>query len=359
MKRTPFYQKHVELGAKLVDFAGYAMPLQYQSIVTEHLAVRQSAGLFDVSHMGEFMVSGPDCVKFVDFATVNDVRKMRVGQAQYSAMCFENGGLVDDLLIYRRADSIMLVVNASNIEKDWQHLLAIAKNFTVSLRNKSDSTALLALQGPNSRDILQKLTTVVLKTIPYYHFVEAEVNGTPMLIARTGYTGELGFELYHAPEYSRGLWDALMQTGAAFGLKPTGLGARDSLRLEMKYCLYGNDIDETTNPLEARLGWITQMDKPDFVGKSALVNQKSAGLKRALVAFKMLERAIPRHGYSIFLNAQPVGTVTSGGHSPILNRGIGMGYVNRPYFKTGTRIEIDIRGKRLPAVIIKPPFINK
>jgi len=358
MKRTPFYEKHVALGAKLVDFAGFEMPVQYQSMVAEHMAVRETAGLFDVSHMGEFMVTGPQMVDFVDYATVNDVRGMAIGQAQYSAMCLENGGIVDDLLIYRFVDKFMLVVNASNIEKDWQHLQKLLQNFDVNMENVSDHMALLALQGPNSRDILQQLTDTDLSKIEFYHFTEGLVNSRPMIIARTGYTGELGYELYHAPEYSVALWDDLMRAGEAYGLKATGLGARDSLRLEMKYCLYGNDIDETTTPLDARLGWITQMNKPAFFGKAALDTQNAAGLKRALIAFEMEERAIPRHGYEIFIGEEKIGIVTSGGHSPILGKGIGLGYVNFPFQKTGTPIWIEIRGKKVPAKIIKPPFVH-
>lgn len=359
MKRTPFYDKHVALGAKLVDFAGFEMPVQYQSMVAEHQAVRETAGLFDVSHMGEFIVTGSQMVDFVDYATVNDVQGMSVGQAQYSAMCRENGGIVDDLLIYRFADKIMLVVNASNIEKDWQHLQSLLKPFDAKMENVSDEMALLALQGPNSRDILQQLTDTKLTDIEFYHFTEGFVDQNPMIIARTGYTGELGFELYHSPEFSDSLWDALMQAGESYGLKAAGLGARDSLRLEMKYCLYGNDIDETTTPLDARLGWITQMNKPSFHGKAALEKQNADGLKRALIAFEMEERAIPRHGYDIFVGEEKIGVVTSGGHSPILGKGIGMGYVNFPWQKTGTLITIDIRGRKVPAKIIKPPFVNK
>ncbi|MCF7801922.1 MAG: glycine cleavage system aminomethyltransferase GcvT [Candidatus Marinimicrobia bacterium] len=358
MKRTPFYEKHATLGAKLVDFAGYAMPVQYQSMVAEHMAVRQTAGLFDVSHMGEFLVTGPQQVEFLDYATINDIRGMVPGQAQYSAMCLESGGIVDDLLIYKFEDKFMLVVNASNIEKDWQHLAHLADSYDVTLENHSEDTALLALQGPNSRDILQKLADTDLSAIPFYHFREGKVAGCSMVIARTGYTGELGFELYHDPVFSAELWDTLMDAGQDAGLKPAGLGSRDSLRLEMKYCLYGNDIDETTTPQEARLGWITKMDKPDFHGKAALEVQKAAGLKRALIAFELTERGIPRHGYDIYVGDEKVGQVTSGGHSPVLEKGIGMGYVNFPHHKTGTEIFIDIRGRKIPAKIVKPPFVK-
>lgn len=358
MKQTPFYEKHSALGAKLVDFAGYAMPVQYGSMVAEHLAVRQTAGLFDVSHMGEFLVTGPQQVEFLDYATINDIRGMVPGQAQYSAMCLENGGIVDDLLIYKFEDKFLLVVNASNMEKDWNHLSKLAEAYDVTLENQSDNTALLALQGPNSRDILQKLTETDLSAIPFYHFREGEVADGYMVIARTGYTGELGFELYHDPALSAALWEALMDAGQDAGLMPAGLGSRDSLRLEMKYCLYGNDIDETTTPLEARLGWITKMDKPDFHGKAALEAQKAAGLQRALVAFELSERGIPRHGYDIYAGHEKVGQVTSGGHSPVLEKGIGMGYVNFPHHKTGTEIFIEIRGRRIPARIVKPPFVK-
>ncbi|MCF7796648.1 MAG: glycine cleavage system aminomethyltransferase GcvT [Lentisphaeria bacterium] len=358
MKQTPFYEKHRALGGKLVDFAGYAMPVQYQSMVAEHLAVREAAGLFDVSHMGEFLVTGTQQVEFLDYATINDIRGMVPGQAQYSAMCLENGGIVDDLLIYKFQDKFMLVVNASNIEKDWNHLSKLAEAFEVTLENQSDQFALLALQGPLSRDILQKLSDLDLDEIPFYHFAEGNIADQPMVIARTGYTGELGFELYHDPALSSMLWEALMEAGGDLGLKPAGLGARDSLRLEMKYCLYGNDIDESTTPLEARLGWITKMDKPDFHGKAVLEAQQMAGLKRALIAFELTERGIPRHGYTIYVGDEMVGQVTSGGHSPVLEKGIGMGYVNYPYQKTGTEIQIDIRGRKIPAKIVKPPLVK-
>ncbi len=359
MKRTPFYNYHKQLGARLVEFGGYEMPISYGSIIEEHLAVRQRAGLFDVSHMGEFVIHGSQAAEFVQYATINDINKLKPGQVQYSAMCLENGGIVDDLLVYRFDNHFMLVVNAANIEKDYAHLRRIAESFEVHVENRSVETALLALQGPKSKQILQSLVGAVLDGLPYYHFAEAEINGNPVIISRTGYTGELGYEIYHDPDCAPWLWESLMEAGQTRGMVPAGLGARDTLRLEMKYCLYGNDIDETTTPLEARLGWITSLEKGPFVGREALERQKAERPKRYLVAFEMLSGGIPRHGYDIFKDGERVGQVTSGGQSPVLRRGIGMAYVAVPHHKIGTKLEINIRGKHYQAEIIKPPFIKE
>ncbi len=359
MKNTPFTAFHEALGAKMVEFAGYRMPIQYSGIVAEHLNVRENAGLFDVSHMGEFLVRGPQAYDFVEYATTNKVHALVPGQVQYSVMCYPDGGIVDDLLVYRFEDGFMLVVNASNIGKDFEHLKGLSKNFDVEFKNTSDSTGLLALQGPASRDILKKLTQLPLDELDFYHFLEGEVNSNPMILSRTGYTGELGYELYHDPAYSGELWDALMQAGEEFKLTPTGLGARDTLRLEMKFCLYGNDIDETTHPLEARLAWVVDLDGPEFVAQDVLRAKKAEGIQRFLVAFEMEERGLPRHGYIIMADGQQVGIVTSGGQSPSLGKGIGLGYVNKGHHKIGTPLQIDIRGKGVAGRIIKPPFINK
>ncbi|MCD6440701.1 MAG: glycine cleavage system aminomethyltransferase GcvT [Candidatus Marinimicrobia bacterium] len=355
-QKTPFYNKHVALGAKIVPFAGFLMPIQYSGIMDEHLAVRNAVGVFDVTHMGEFIVTGSAAEKFLNKITVNDVSALEIGQVQYSAMCYPDGGIVDDLLVYRFADHYMMVVNASNIEKDFdwaqQNLIE-----GVNLKNISGDTALLAIQGPKSCDVLQKLTDVVLKDIPFYHFTEGSLAGFDMIISRTGYTGEKGFELYHDPSKGAELWDKIFAAGREFGIQPIGLGARDTLRLEMKYCLYGNDIDKTTNPLEAGLGWITKLQKDDFNGKAELLRIKEAGLRRKLIAFEMIDRAIPRHGYPIIVGEEEVGIVTSGTQSPSLNTGIGLGYLASEHTKPGTEILINIRGRKLKARVVKPPFV--
>jgi len=356
VKKTPFYEKHVAFGAKILPFAGYLMPIQYASILDEHRAVREKVGVFDVTHMGEFIVTGENAEKFLNSITINDVTKLAVGQVQYSAMCYPDGGIVDDLLVYRFADHYMLVVNASNLEKDFnwinEHVPA-----GVSLKNISDETGLLATQGPKSFATLQKLTKVNLESIPFYHFTEGELADIPMIISRTGYTGERGFELYHKPEVSDKLWNAIFEAGKEFGIQPIGLGARDTLRLEMKYALYGNDIDQTTNPIEAGLGWITKLDKGDFIARDVLVKVKEAPAVRRNVPFEMLDRAIPRHGYKVFANGKEIGVVTSGTQSPTLNKGIGAAYVSAEFSKIGSIIEIDIRGKMNKATVVKAPFV--
>jgi len=360
MKLTAFNAIHKSLQAKMVPFAGYEMPIQYDGIIAEHQRVRTQAGLFDVTHMGEFWVTGSEALDFVEYATANNVASMEKGQVQYSTMCLENGGIVDDLLIYRFADRFLLVVNASNIEKDWNHLSDLVPKFKdVQLTNGSEGIALLALQGPESKKILAQLTSANLDSLEFYHFGIGDVNGMPMIISRTGYTGELGYELYHDPEESEKLWHALMEAGEAFGLGPVGLGARDTLRMEMKFCLYGNDIDETTSPLEARLGWATDLNHVDFLGRDALLKQKEEGISRFLVAFEMQDRGLPRHGYELYSGEQKVGVVTSGGQSPTLKKGIGMAYIERPHHKINTDLEIDIRGRRLAIKVVKPPFVNK
>ncbi len=360
MKRTPFNDTHKALGAKMVDFAGFAMPVQYRGIMEEHRAVRTSAGLFDVSHMGEFIVRGSGAMEFLQRVTVNDVGKLTEGRAQYSAMCNEPGGIIDDLLVYHRGDSYMLVVNASNIQNDFawlsSHLTA-----NVELEDASDRMALLAVQGPASLSVLQKLTEVDLSTIAYYHGKHGVLAGVSMLISRTGYTGELGFELYMDadPVPCMNVWNAIMEAGKEYGIAPVGLGARDTLRLEMGYCLYGNDIDETTNPLEAGLGWITKLDKQDFIGKAALLSVRERGIERKLVGFTLPDKILARHGYPISLNGAHIGRVTSGTFSPSLERGIGMGYVAAGHASPGTTVAIDIRGRQAEATITQLPFYKK
>lgn len=359
MKLTAFNAIHKSLNAKMVPFAGYEMPIQYEGIIAEHERVRNQAGLFDVTHMGEFWVTGKQSLEFVEYATANSVASLSPGQVQYSTMCLENGGIVDDLLIYKFADRFMLVVNASNLEKDFKHLSAIAKDFDVELTDGSDSIALLALQGPEAKNILSKITQANLDNLNFYHFGIGDVAAMSMIISRTGYTGELGYELYHDPQDSALLWQSLMEAGEEYGLGPIGLGARDTLRLEMKYCLYGNDIDETTTPLEARLGWAVSLNGENFLGRDALLKQKEEGLSRFLVAFEMLDRGLPRKGYEIYSGDEKVGAVTSGGQSPTLKKGIGLAYIDKPHQKVGNKLSIDIRGRRLAIEIIKPPFVNK
>ena len=356
-KQTPFYQQHLALGAKLVPFAGYLMPIQYRGIMDEHRAVRNAVGVFDVTHMGEFLIRGSGAEAFLNRLTVNDVAALAVGQVQYSAMCYPDGGIVDDLLVYRFADHYMMVVNASNIDKDY----AWAKEHLpedVELHNVSAKTALLAIQGPDSFTVLQKLTDVALHNIPFYHFSEGQLAGFPMLISRTGYTGERGFELYHDPVYGVQLWNAIFSAGRDYDIQAVGLGARDTLRLEMKYCLYGNDIDQTTNPLEAGLGWITKLNNGDFIGRDVLLKIKERGPERRLIAFEMKEQGIPRHGYRVFAGDRDVGIVTSGTQSPSLNVGIGLGYIRSEFSRIGTELLIDVRGRKRKVEVVKPPFVE-
>ena len=355
-KKTALYDRHVESGAKMVEFAGYWMPIQYSSMTEEHLAVRKSAGLFDVSHMGEFIFKGAKAGEALDFITVNNVSKLEIGQVQYSAMCYENGGIVDDLLVYRFKDKFMTVVNASNLDKDFDHMKShIGKDIEVT--NISDDITLLALQGPESLKILSKLTGTDLEAIQYYWFAEGKVAGIDAIISRTGYTGESGFELYIDRKSSVELWDALFEIGAPLGLKPVGLGSRDSLRLEMKYCLYGNDIDENTNPLEAGLGWITKLKKKsDFIGKPALIKIKDQGLTRKLIGFELEGRAFPRHHYPVFAGGSEVSEVASGIFSPSLKKGIGTAYLPLDKCEIGSELEVDIRGKRVKGKVVETPF---
>ncbi len=359
LKRTPFYDLHVAAGAKMVPFAGYEMPVQYpEGITAEHHTVRRGAGLFDVTHMGEFEVSGKDALAFVSYVTSNDPAALAYGQVQYSCFMHESGGIVDDCLVYRLADRLMIVVNASNTAKDWAHVNRFRSRFDVKLVNQSDEISLLALQGPRSQAVLQPLAPGVnLDAIQYYHCVTGTVAGVRCIISRTGYTGEDGFELYHPNKHALTLWHALIKPGGE--VKPVGLGARDSLRLEMAYPLYGNDIDDETTPLEAGLGWIVKLKKGDCVGKAALEAQKAAGIKRKLVGFKLKERGFPRHGYPVWVNGQQSGTVRSGIVAPSLSEPIGTAYLPVAIAKPGTAFEVEIRGQRLPAEVVETPFWKK
>jgi len=355
LKRTPLHDIHVGLGAKMVPFAGYEMPVQYPSgITTEHKAVRDRAGLFDVSHMGEFIIRGADAIKFVSHVTTNDVAGLTIGQAHYSSILNERGTFEDDCLVYRFDDHLMMVVNASNVVKDLAHISQHLDRFEARIEDVSEEIALLALQGPQAARILQPLTNVDLSTIKYYHFAVGTVAGIPdIIVSRTGYTGEDGFELYFDNTRAAHIWNALTAGGE---VTPAGLGCRDSLRLEMGMALYGNDIDDTVTPLEANLGWIVKLPKGDFVGRDALVRQKEQGIPRKLVGFTTSERAFPRHGYPVLVNGEPSGVVCSGTLSPSLNVPIGTCYVPTAHAKPGSEIGIDIRGKLVKAEVAKTPF---
>jgi len=354
-KKTPFYRIHLENKAKIVEFAGYWMPIQFKGIMEEHRRVRSTVGLFDITHMGEFEVRGKDSLAFLQKMTTNDVSRLSDYQVQYSSMCYDDGGIVDDLLVYRLPDRFFLVVNAANMEKDFNWLKSHLFG-DVKLEDLSDQTALLAIQGPVAEKVMAKLTSVELKKLQFYWAAKGEVAGKEILFSRTGYTGEDGFELYMPNEYGKHFWNAIMQAGKEFGMEPIGLGARDSLRLEMKYMLYGNDIDKTTNPLEAGLGWIVKLDKGDYTGKEPTLKLKEKGIRRKLVAFELSDKAFPRQHYPIEKDGKKIGEVTSGTFSPSLEKGIGLGYVEVRYSEIGTKLEINIRGKSSAAVIIKPPF---
>ena len=353
MKKTPLYKYHLGLGAKLADFAGYEMPIQYQGIIDEHMAVRTTCGVFDVSHMGEFIVKGKGAMDFLNAITVNDVSTLNVWQAQYSAMCYEDGGIIDDILIYRYPDYFMLVVNCSNIEKNFDWIIA-NKPDNVIVANISDKIGLIAVQGPNSREILNQLVDVDLNEMKYYHFSIGNISGSSATISRTGYTGELGYEIYADTNSIAQIWEELFKV-TDHEIYPAGLGCRDTLRLEMKYVLYGNDIDKTTNPIEAGLGWITKLKKPSFVGKQALVKFKENS-QRKLICIEMIDKGIPRKGYEVFSGSEKVGMITSGTQSPSLGKGIGLAYINTESSKIGSILEIEVRNKKLKCMVVKAPF---
>ena len=359
MKTTPFTEKHIALGAKMHEFAGYNMPIEYSGIIEEHLTVCQGVGVFDVSHMGEFWVKGPSALEFIQLVTSNNAAVLTPGKIQYSCFPNEDGGIVDDLLVYAyEPDKYMLVVNAANIEKDWNWCVS-HNTVGAELENSSDNIGQLAIQGPKAIDTLQKLTDVVLADIPYYTFKVGELAGVKnVIISNTGYTGAGGFELYFYPQDAEKIWNDVFEAGEEFGIKPIGLGARDTLRLEMGFCLYGNDIDDTTSPIEAGLGWITKfVDGKNFTNRAALEKQKAEGVARKLVGFEMIDRGIPRHGYPLTdLDGNVIGNVTSGTMSPTRKIGIGMGYVKTEFSKPGTEICLDNRGRKLKAIVVKPPF---
>jgi len=355
LKRTPFHAFHKALGAKLVDFAGYEMPLRYTGDVREHQAVRQGAGLFDISHMGEFRVTGEGAAAFLDRALTNDISGMAIGQATYTTMCRENGGIVDDLYVYRSPQHFMLVVNASNIAKDFAWLKEQCPADAL-LTDLSEETALLAVQGPKAPEVLRGHVPAEALEMASNRFIEGPLYGVPAVIARTGYTGEDGFELYFAGADATKVWEGLQASGAKVGLEPIGLGARDSLRLEMAYMLYGNDIDDSTNPLEAGLGWTVKLDKPEFMGKHALVEQKSQGLARKLVGLAADGRRVPRHDMVVETQGRAIGRVTSGGFGPSVEIPIAMAYVEAPLAALGTPLEVTAGTTRIPARVVKRPF---
>ena len=356
LKRTPLHAAHVRLGARMIGFGGWDMPVQYAGIVEEHRTVRNAVGLFDVSHMGEFEFRGPSALSALQRLTTNDVAALEVGQVQYSLLCYEDGGIVDDLTLYRQGDdAYMMTVNAANIDKDWawvtEHLGA-----GVEAKNVSDATGLVAVQGPHAERLLGRLADVDVAAIGYYRFARGRVAGVAAIVSRTGYTGEDGFELYLPAGGTERVWEALLAEGKRDGVAPIGLGARDTLRLEMKYALYGNDIDQTTNPLEAGLGWVVKPAKDDFVGRTAIEAARAAGLRRRLIGFEMVDRAVARHGYPIRQGGAAVGEVTSGSYAPSVDRYIGMGYVPTALAPVGTQLEIEVRGRGQQARVVKTPF---
>jgi len=357
MKKTKFIDVHKRYGAKLVEFAGFEMPIQYSSIIAEHKAVRNSVGVFDVSHMGEIIIKGENALEFVQNLTINDASKLEIGKVQYSAMCYEDGGIVDDLLVYKLAeDEFLLVVNGANKDKDYQWLIK-NNNYNVKFNDESDEYSLLAIQGKNSQNIVDKIFNQKID-LEYYNFFTTKLFNNEIIVSRTGYTGELGFELYFkgSKEFAEKVWVKLFEVGKEFNIQPTGLGCRDSLRLEMGFCLYGNDIDSTTNPLEAGLGWITKLKKANFIGKEALEKIKTDGIKRKLVPLIFEEKVFPRKGYDIVEAGKIIGKITSGTVSPILEKPIALAYIDVEFANEGNFVEANIRGKGAKALITKLPF---
>jgi aminomethyltransferase len=360
LKKTPLHDRHVALGGKMVDFGGWHMPVQFAGLGVEHEAVRTKAGLFDVSHMGEAYVSGPKALEWLQRMTTNDVSKLTPGRIHYSGLLYPNGGFVDDLLVYCEAsDRYLLVINAGNTAKDVTWLASNLPATGVLLENKSSDTAQIAIQGPLSEKIFQPLTQVPLAPMKYYRFARGKVCGHEAIVSRTGYTGEDGFEIYCAPEDAGEIWDALLAAGEGDGIAPCGLGARDTLRLEAKMALYGNDIDATTTPLEADLGWIVAMGKGDFVGRHTLERQQGEGLTRKLVGFEMVERGIARHGYPVSVEGREVGVVTSGTQTPTLGKAIGLAYLPIDRTAIGAEFDVLIRGKATRARVVPTPFYSR
>jgi aminomethyltransferase len=359
LRATPLNSVHRALGAKMVDFGGWDMPVQYSGIIDEHNTVRNAVGLFDVSHMGEIDIRGAEAAQLVDYVTTNSVAKLKLGQAHYSGLLYDHGGFVDDILVHKVADDhYFLCVNAGNQEKDFEHIRG-QNRFTCQTEFSSPNYAQLAVQGPKAKATVQKLTSTDLSSIKYYWFADGEVSGTPARIAHTGYTGEDGFELYVAPEEAGRIWNEVLAAGAEFGIKPCGLGARNTLRLEAKMALYGHEIDASISPLEADLAWIVKLDKGDFVGRDALLKQKEAGIKRKLVGFEMRGRGIGRDGYEVYLDGAPAGWVTSGSPAPTLNKNIGLCYLPLEHATPGKSIQIMIRNQPVDAVTVETPFYKR
>ncbi len=360
MKNTALTNTHEALGAKMVPFAGFNMPVQYEGVNAEHETVRNAVGVFDVSHMGEFLIEGEHALSLIQKVTSNDASKLTIGKAQYSCLPNDEGGIVDDLIVYKiKEDTYLLVVNASNIDKDWNWIQS-KNDVGAIMRNLSDDYSLLAIQGPKAVEAMQPLTSHDLAAIDFYHFIIGDFAGIEhVIISATGYTGSGGFEIYCKNSEVKHIWDKVFEAGASYGIKPIGLAARDTLRLEMGYCLYGNDIDDTTSPMEAGLGWITKFTK-DFTNSEALKSEKEHGSKRKLIAFELDERGVPRHGYDIVdANGHKIGDVTSGTMSPSLNKGIGLGYVPTLFSEIGSKIYIQIRKNAIPATVVKLPFYKK
>ena len=358
LKRTPLYDAHVKAGARMVPFGGWEMPVQYTGIIEEHRTVRSAVGLFDVSHMGEFEIAGPDALAVLQHLTSNDVAALQEGQIQYSILCYPNGTIVDDLTVYRLApDRFMLTVNAGNIDKDWAWVNQSTEHGTKARwRNISAETGLIAVQGPKAEALVGRVATRDVTKIGYYRFARGAVAGVSALVSRTGYTGEDGFELYVAAADTARLWAALLDAGRADGVAPIGLGARDTLRLEMKYALYGNDIDETTNALEAGLGWVVKPAKGEFIGRDALEKIRAEGVRRKLVGLEMVDKAVARHGYAVHTDGRPVGVVTSGSYGPSVDKYIAMAYVETALAAIGTALDVEIRGQAKAARVVRTPF---
>ncbi len=361
MNRTPLYEEHKKLGAKIVPFAGWEMPLSYTGVLEEHRATRSAVGLFDVSHMGRIELTGPTAADLLDRVATSPVKKLAVGGMQYALACNEQGGILDDIMIYRFGEQRYFVcANASNAEKIFQWLVKQAAGLAgVQVTDRSAEMAQVAVQGPRSRDLMKPLTAADLDRLKLRHCLETKVAGVPMLLSRSGYTGELGYELYLPADRAPEVWETLLHKGSAYGLKPCGLGCRDTLRLEMGYPLYGNDMDETTTPIEASLEFAVDLEKGDFIGRGVMARQRKNGISRKLIGFELLRRGVPRHGHKIFSDGKEIGIVTSGNHAPSLNKGIGMGYVPPLFAELGGEILIDIRGNAAPAVIVHRPFYKR
>ena len=359
LRTTPLHATHKKMGAKMVDFGGWDMPVLYSSLLEEHHAVRQKVGIFDVSHMGEIEIRGPEALKLVDYVSTNNASKLKIGQAHYSGLLYEHGGFVDDILVHKVADDhFFICVNASNQDKDYAHI-AEHNKFNCTVENAGEKYAQIAIQGPRALETLQKLTPVELAPIKYYWFTDGTVSGTPARIARTGYTGEDGFEIYVPPSEAPRIWDEILAAGAEFGIKPAGLGARNTLRLEAKMALYGHEIDATITPWEADLAWIVKLDKGDFIGRDALVKQKEAGITRKLIGFEMTGRGIGRDGYEVQIDQKAAGWVTSGGPAPTLNKNIGLCYLPVAQAEIGRTIQVIVRNQPVDAVTVATPFYKR